>query len=179
MLLVTWEFIGKNNGFSSGLGFTGMVFGWWPQGERGPGRGGALDKQSPAHIRDQKNGVSEAIFERVFICLSWRKFMMALLFLSSDPTSHCTPPPFLPPTSLTCESEAFSLAQVQNTPSRVLHYRLALFFCLPLCFGIYFWYLSFFYHFLSCYFLSCWTLLPFFSHVLCSSLALSSPQARH
>lgn len=138
---------------------------------------GLLKNKGQLTFMTEQNGVSEAVYERVFICLSWWKFMMTLPFICSHLPLNQPPSPN---TSLTCGSEGFTPAQVQNTPSIIPRYLLAFFFCLPLCFCIYFLHLPFFYHFLSCYFfLSCWTLLPFFSHVLRSSLALSSPQARH
>lgn len=180
MLLVIWELIGKRDGFSSGLGFIGMVFGWRPQGERGPGSGwGFCKTKASSHSWPTKWSERGR---------AWESFHSSVLvkiydgssfpFIRSHLPPHQPIPPSSPPPNIssTCESEGFIAAQVQNTPSVIPHYLLAFFFC----FCTVFVHLSFFYHFLSCdFFLSCWTLLLFFSHVLCSSLALSSPQARH
>lgn len=87
--------------------FIGMV--WGGDGHRGRGdqgqrsRWGGSEKQRLAHIHDKRTGDSEAVYERVFICLSWRKFTIALLFLSSLPTIHPPTPNlllFLPQTHL-------------------------------------------------------------------------------
>lgn len=53
----------------------GMV--WGGDGHRGRGdrgqgsRWGGSEKQRLAHIHDKSTGDSEAVYERVFICLSW------------------------------------------------------------------------------------------------------------
>lgn len=80
----------------------------------------------------------EAVYERVFICLSWRKFTMALLFLSSLPTiTPIPPPPPLPPpdSSLSCESQGFSTSAgttrtLHNVPIKLLSSDASLCFCI-------------------------------------------------
>lgn len=185
MLLVIWELMGKNDGFSSSHWFYRTGFRVTATGGEGTGVWvGLLKNKGQLTFMTKENGASEATYERVFILSVLVKIYdgSSFPFICSHLPLHQPPPPLPPPnTSLTCESEGFTPAQVQNTPSIIPHYLLALLFCLHLCLCIYFFlHLSFFYHFLSCYFfLSCWTLLPFFSHVFCSSLALSSPQARY
>lgn len=123
--------------------------------------------------------VRRCMREFLFVCLGEN---LRSLFFSFHLFPPSTPPPstpnlllFLPQTHLWPETQGFAPAQVQNTPSLIHPSRCSLLLSLSVS-KLH----PFFYPFLSCYsFPSCWTLLLFCSHVLCSSLALFSPQARH
>lgn len=124
--------------YRNGLGGGGGVTATGGEGTRVRGHaGGDSEKQRLAHIHDKRTGDSEAVYERVFICLSWRKFTIALLFLSSLPTirpftPHPQPPPLPPPdTSLTRDSgnctSTGTKRTLLNTPPQLLSSAASLF----------------------------------------------------